>query len=265
MSGSNSSPPAAVPPTPVLTPENDQPLGLTVHGLPTPQDALGAVPGRPLSRPLGRWKMMAVMLICAAPVVASYFTYYVIRPEGRRNFGELITPQRPTPAITATNLQGKTQDLRALKGQWLLVSVAGGACDAACEQHLYLQRQVRESLGKEKARLDWVWLIPDNAPVRTELQPALAQATVLRVPAAELSAWLAPAAGGQTSGQLSDHLYVVDPMGNWMMRLPARLDKAQTPKAKRDLERLLRASASWDIAGRDDIKPPGSVPPAAKP
>ncbi len=256
MSGSNSSPPAAVSSTPVPIAETDQPLGLTVHGLPTPQDALGAVPGRPLNRPLGRWKMLAVMLVCAAPVIASYFTYYVVRPEGRRNFGELITPQRPTPAIIATDLQGKTKDLRALKGQWLLVSVASGACNAACEQHLYLQRQVRESLGKEKARLDWVWLIPDNVPVRAELQPALAETTVLRVPAAQLAAWLAPATGEQ----LSDHLYVVDPMGNWMMRLPARLDKAQTPKAKRDLDRLLRASASWDIAGRDDV-----VPPPAKP
>ncbi len=200
--------------------------------------------------------MLAVMLVCAAPVIASYFTYYVVRPEGRCNFGELITPQRPTPAIAATDLQGKTQDLRTLKGQWLLISVAGGACNAACEQHLYLQRQVRESLGKEKARLDWVWLIPDNAPVRAELQPALAETRVLRVPATELAAWLAPATGEQ----LSDHLYVVDPMGNWMMRLPARLDKAQTPKAKRDLDRLLRASASWDIAGRDDVVPPPVKP-----
>ncbi|MGH8847698.1 MAG: hypothetical protein ACREXQ_10740, partial [Polaromonas sp.] len=42
----------------------------------------------------GRWKMLAVLLVCAAPVIASYFTYYVVRPEGRRNFGELIDPQR---------------------------------------------------------------------------------------------------------------------------------------------------------------------------
>jgi hypothetical protein len=39
-------------------------------------------------------------------------------------------------------------------------------------------------------------------------------------------------------------------MGNWMMRFPAALDAAGAAKAKRDLERLLRASASWDTAGR---------------
>jgi hypothetical protein len=34
------------------------------------------------------------------------------------------------------------------------------------------------------------------------------------------------------------------------MRFPADLDTASAAKAKRDLERLLRASSSWDQAGR---------------
>jgi hypothetical protein len=195
---------------------------------------------------LGRWKMLAVLLVCAMPVLASYLTYYVIRPEGQRHYGDLIQPQRPLPAVMATGLQGQISNLRALQGQWLLVSVAGGDCDAACERHLYLQRQLRESLGKDKDRLDWVWLISDEAVVPLRLQPALAQATVLRVPQAQLAQWLVPVAGQA----LADHLYVVDPYGNWMMRFPAGLDLATAAKAKRDLDRLLRASAAWDQPGR---------------
>ena len=76
--------------------------------------------------------------------------------------------------------------------------------------------------------------------------PALQDATVLRVAPALLSAWLEPAAGRQ----LIDHLFVVDPMGHWMMRMPAGLDVESAGKAKRDLERLLRASNSWDQPGR---------------
>jgi hypothetical protein len=221
----------------------DHPLDLTVYSMPTPQEALGTASRRTVA---GRWKMLAVMLVCAAPVIASYFTYYVVRPEGRRNFGELIDPQRPTPDLQATTLDGKSVNLRSLKGQWLLMSVAGGACDAACQNNLYLQRQLRESLGKEKARVDWIWLVNDDAPVPAPLLPALKEATVLRVPAQELATWLAPAAGQG----LPAHLYVVDPMGNWMLRFPPALDKAGAAKAKRDVERLLRASASWDEAGR---------------
>lgn len=192
----------------------------------------------------GRWKMLAVLLVCAAPVVASYFTYYVVRPEGRRNHGELIEPQRPLPPLAAVAPDGSRIELPALKGQWLLVSVAGGACDSACQQHLYFQRQLRESLGREKDRLDRVWLINDAAPVPDALKPALLESTVLRV--SGLEQWL-QAAPGQ---RLQDHLYLVDPIGNWMMRFPANMDAAGAAKAKRDLERLMRASSSWDKEGR---------------
>lgn len=221
----------------------DSPLGLTVHSMPTPEQMAGGDGARTR---LGRLKMLAVLLVCAAPVLASYFTYYVIRPSAHKSYGELIEPQRALPAILAQGLDGQSLALPSLKGQWLLISVAGGACDEACEKHLYLQRQLRESLGKDKDRLDWVWLVPDQAPVRPALLPALGQATVLRVAPEGLNAWLSPAAGQA----LADHLYLVDPMGHWMMRFPARLDLAGAAKAKRDLERLMRASAGWDEAGR---------------
>jgi hypothetical protein len=39
-------------------------------------------------------------------------------------------------------------------------------------------------------------------------------------------------------------------MGNFMMRFPAGLDRDGAARAKRDLERLMRASSSWDQAGR---------------
>lgn len=229
-------------PAPVTPQSPDRPLGLTVHDLPDPQQAAATASGTRM----GRIKMLLILLVCASPVIASYFTYYVIRPEGRRNHGELIDPQRPLPAIAGTTLEGQELPLARLKDQWLLVSVAAGACDAACQQNLYFQRQLRESLGREKERLDRVWLISDAAPVPETLRPALEGATVLRVPAEQLSAWLVPATGRQ----LSEHLYVVDPMGHWMMRLPAGMDVAGAGKAKKDLARLLRASSSWDQPGR---------------
>jgi hypothetical protein len=221
----------------------DEPLGLTVHSMPSPNQALQ---GDERRTRLGRLKMMIVFLCCAAPVIASYFTYYVIRPEGRRVYGELVDPQRPLPAIAATAPDGTATTLRSLKGQWLIVAVADAACDALCERQLYLQRQLRESLGREKDRMDRVWLVSDAAPIPERLANGLRGATVLRVPAASLSQWLAPAAGHA----LADHFFVVDPLGNWMMRFPARMDAEGAARAKRDLERLLRASSSWDEPGR---------------
>lgn len=233
MSGSNSSDHAA----------HAEGLGLTVHSMPAPaldEDA------RTRS---GRIKMLLVLLVCAAPVVASYLTYFVIRPEARSNYGELIMPTRglpPADRLPLTDLQGQPVDPAALKGQWLLVVVAGGDCDARCERLLYLQRQLRETLGKERDRVDKLWLVSDARPIRPEVMAAIGApvpATVLRVPAEALARWLAPTAGRA----LEDHLYLVDPMGEWMMRLPPEPEPA---KVKRDVEKLLRASASWDRAGR---------------
>lgn len=190
--------------------------------------------------------MMLVLLMCAAPVVASYLMYYVVRPDGRAVYGTLIEPQRPLPDLLGMAPDGSQVNLRMLKGQWLLVTVGSGACDPDCQQHLYMQRQLRESLGKEKDRVDRVWLIDDAAPIPASLGPALHGAAVLRVPMLPLAQWLQADKGHA----ISEHLYLVDPLGNWMMRFPARLDMAGAAKAKRDLDRLLRASASWDTEGR---------------
>jgi cytochrome oxidase Cu insertion factor (SCO1/SenC/PrrC family) len=213
---------------------------MTVHSMPTPDLSERRTAS-------GRLKMLLVLLVCATPVIASYLTYFVIKPQGRTNYSELITPPRELPqSLALRNLAGEPVEATGLRGQWLLIVVAGGACDAACEKHLYIQRQLRETLGREKDRVDKVWLIPDAATPGSVLLNAISlgdPATVLRADASQLSAWLAPA-GGQ---RLEDHLYLVDPMGQWMMRTPVDPDPA---KLKRDLERLLRASASWDQPGR---------------
>ena len=227
------------------TKPSPHPLEMTVHSLPQ-SDAAAIDTDMAQRTKSGRWKMLMVLLLCASPVIASYFAYYVIRPEGRRNFGELINPQRIVPNLNATSLDGKSVNLQTLTGQWLLVSVSGGACDALCQKHLYLQRQLRESLGKEKDRLDWVWLVSDAAPIAPAILPAMKDATVLRMPAEQITTWM-QAAQGQ---QLADHLYLIDPMGNWMMRFPPGLDAAAAKKAKSDIDRVMRASASWDKAGR---------------
>lgn len=232
MSGSNSSNPDSA--------AGPEPLALTVHSLPVAE-----LPAARRTR-VGRLKMLLVLAVCASPVVASYFTYFVIRPQGEARHANLVEPQPLPAALPLRTLDGAAVDAATLRGQWLLVTVGSGACDADCERRLYLQRQLREMTGRERDRIDKVWLVVDDAPLREPLRAALQAApavTVLRVPRDALQRWLQPAPGAA----LESHLYVVDPMGNWMMRAPPSPEPAEL---KRDLERLLRASASWDRAGR---------------
>jgi hypothetical protein len=233
MSGSNSSNPAE---------SLAEPLQMSVHTMPR----LDLAAQRRTT--MGRWKMLLVLLVCAAPVIASYLAYYVIRPQGRSNYADLIEPARAMPlALPMQDLEGRAVDGHTLLGQWLLIVVAPAACDSGCEKRLFAQRQLREMTGRERDRIDKIWLITDDAPLRSELREALSAAPstrALRVRAADLASWLAPAPGES----LESHLYLVDPMGRWMMRAPAMLDAS---RFKRDLERVLRAAAPWDQAGRD--------------
>lgn len=233
MSGSKSSAPDAAPAV--------DPLGLTVYDLAETEAAEAQRRTRS-----GRVKMLFVLLICAAPVIASYFTYFVIRPDARTNYGALIQPSKTLPELTLQTLEGGATSLRSLRGQWLLVAVGPSACETACERRLYAQRQLREMLGRERDRLDKIWLVTDDGEPRPALRDAMRAepaVIVLRYPREKLLQWLAPEPGRQ----VDEHLYLVDPMGEWMMRFPVDFDPA---KVKRDLERLLRASASWDRAGR---------------
>ncbi len=96
------------------TPDTSHPLGMTVYDLPLPAEVAQADAKR---TSIGRFSMLLVLLACAAPVVASYITYYWVRPEARRNFGELIQPTRSTPAIEVERLDGTKMILTELKGQ----------------------------------------------------------------------------------------------------------------------------------------------------
>lgn len=222
-------------------PHSDQVLELAVHSLPKPGDAANTA----LS---GRLKLLAILLACSLPVLVACFVFYVVRPQGQAGFGELITPVRPVPQAQGLRLDGVPVPLPSLKAQWLLVKVDGGACVQDCQKQLTVLRQFRLMLGKDMDRLDWLWLVNDQAPVAPALAASLTHdgATVLRVDPDILKLWLPNAAGKAPQ----DYIYVVDPMGNTMMRFPSLLDSVAAAKARRDMTHLLRASLAWDPPGR---------------
>jgi hypothetical protein len=214
---------------------------MTVHSLTAPQ--VPDTVGRTRS---GRIKMLLVLLVCATPVLASYFMYFVVRPDARSNYGTLIQPTRGLPPLALHTLDGVPATADSLKGQWLLAMVGPADCPMACQQRLYAQRQLREMLGRERDRVDKVWFVTGEGEPSATLLAALGDDPalhILRTPRDAVAGWLAPAPGAA----LDDHLYLIDPMGEWMMRFPPDADPA---RVKRDLERLLRAAASWDRAGR---------------
>lgn len=185
---------------------------------------------------MGRWKLFAVIAVCAAPMIASYLTYYVIKPEGRTNYGALIDPKsHPMPALGATALDGRPLGLEAYKGKWIILQVADAECKESCRKHLHDMRQLRLAQGKDMDRIERVWLITDEAPLETMLMREYDGTHMLRVNPERVKTWLPTLPGGKAE----DHIYMVDPLGNLMMRFPKDADPN---KIKRDLSKLLKAS-----------------------
>jgi peroxiredoxin len=184
---------------------------------------------------LARLKLALILLACAAPVIASYFTYYVIRPEGRINYADLIEPQRPSGGLAVRSLAGETEALSQLRGKWLLITAAPADCPGDCADRLYQMRQVRLMTGRERERVVRVWLVTDQ---NTPSAALLAEHEGLEVRRVDPQAFasLFPAGEGSTTDR---HVFIVDPAGNLMMRFPQGADPA---RMKKDLSKLLRAS-----------------------
>lgn len=172
--------------------------------------------------------LFLIAAVSAFPLVAACFAYYFWQPEKRMNHGELIAPTR-LPSAALPTLEGGSFDLASLKGQWILLQVDGGACDELCRSRLYTLRQVRLAQGKDMDRLARVWLISDTQRPPANLLADYEGTRVVLAAGSPLLAALPTTSPG--------HLYVIDPMGNLMMRYGENPNPSGIIK---DLGRLLR-------------------------
>lgn len=183
--------------------------------------------------------LAALVLVAALPVAASYLAYYAWPPRGRVNHGELLTPV-PLPATPLAGVADRSAyDATQLRGRWTLVYAGPGHCPATCERALYAARQARLAQGKEMGRVERLWLVTDAETPRPALLEPHRGLQLARADSGWLGA-LPDSAGGE-------HLFLVDPLGNAMMRFDADA-VAEIRGLVRDLGRLLKYSA----LGRDD-------------
>jgi hypothetical protein len=161
-------------------------------------------------------KILLIALVCAAPIVLGTAAYLLEwAPGARSNYGELL---RPKPVA----------GFEPLRGKWVLVMFDAAACDAYCEKKLYFMRQVRRAQGKDMDRVERLWVLTDGGRPRAEILPGI-EGT--RIDKGEAQAVF--------PGRPADHVYLVDPLGNLMLRFPRDPDPSGMIK---DLQRLLKYS-----------------------
>ena len=173
--------------------------------------------------PRGRLKLLAIGAFFALPVLTAWIAWWLhLAPGATGNYGTLLSPQ---PVAAAP--------LAALRGRWVLVQFDGGACDSGCERKLYIMRQIRRAQGGEMGRVERLWFVTDGVQPRAELLAAIAGTEVVLGAAAQAAAF------PPGEGSVKDHIFLVDPIGNLMMRFPRDPDPSRMIK---DLQHLLKVS-----------------------
>jgi hypothetical protein len=184
---------------------------------------------------------MLVLLgaISLAPFVASLLLYYFWKPQAFTNYGALITAV-PLSGIPIQVRDGKPFRVGELRGKWILLMVDSGDCDDYCQSKLYVMRQIRLTQGKDQERIERVWLIPDGMRPSPSLEAEYRGTRMILSASDDFLARL-PAPDSPR-----DHIYVVDPFGNLMMRFPRNVDPN---RMKRDIDRLMKISGGWIQTG----------------
>ncbi|HXZ50128.1 MAG TPA: hypothetical protein VEG27_14000 [Usitatibacter sp.] len=177
-----------------------------------------------------RTKLALIAALFAAPIVASTLVYLFGHPAATANHGELLLPPATVSAGEFTLASGKPFSFAELRGRWILATSDSGACGTSCGAKLLAMRQVRLALGRDAERVARVLVVDDGrVPDAAVLAPYEGTEAVV----APKGSSLAAGAGDR------EHVYLVDPHGNVMMRWGA----ADDPRGMiKDLERLLKAS-----------------------
>ena len=174
----------------------------------------------------GRRQLVALAALFFVPLAVAFWLYYGPtdwRPAGGSNKGDLIDPARPLPAVSLPMADGSQSGTGFLRGKWTMLYVGDGACDERCRKALYLTRQSRTALNKDMDRIQRVFLATGDAARRRVPRagtPGPAGAASCRD---RIAARLVEPIPAYVDGPVgTPSIYVVDPLGNLMMRTDRR-------------------------------------------
>jgi cytochrome oxidase Cu insertion factor (SCO1/SenC/PrrC family) len=190
-----------------------------------------------------RQNLLLLLAVFALPVVVATLMYVTgWKPSSTANHGELIQPARFIEEVSMQSIDTKPVKFSELRGKWTMVYFDTSECPEECVKQLYNMRQTHISQGKEQDRIQRIFILTDARAVES-LKTKLADYPGMLVWTAERSALnkLTQDFGieaTKTSGQ--GYIYLLDPMGNLMMRYLPGIDPAGMRK---DLVRLLKYSS----------------------
>lgn len=194
---------------------------------------------QPASPVRNRVFLILLIALFIAPLLGAWLLVGHWRPGSTSNHGELLNPARPIAHLRVQQPNGDPLDERYLQDRWTLIYINPvSGCDSHCQDSLYKIRQLRLALGKDRGRVQRLFMMAD-------------------MPTTNLLGWLSKEHGDMPVGiadaptlqflnrafsesALSeDWFYLVDPLGNLVMRYRTQSNPRDILD---DLEHLLKFS-----------------------
>lgn len=190
-----------------------------------------------------RLSLALVLVMFAAPLILAWLVFTVFpdwKPGTTTNHGDLIQPVRPMPDFELETLQGTAIDGTFLRGKWTILYLAKGACDRPCIKQLYNIRQIRLAQGQNIDRLQrlMLWNVEGVSDGQRQELRAHFPGQVI-APMADAEALLGVFNLDERNPFAAGRVYLVDPLGNLMMKYEADAEPGGVIK---DLEKLLKYS-----------------------
>jgi hypothetical protein len=187
-------------------------------------------------RARGRRQFLMIAALFLLPVIVAFAMYYgkLWRPAGSSSKGELVSPARPLQVAGLRTPDGKDAGPGIFTDKWTLIYIGDGACDADCKQALVFARQTRLALNNEMTRVQRFFFATGHCCDQDYLAREQAGVIVYDATSPAAQALLA-----QFPGDRARSLYIVDPLGNLMMRHDAG---TTTKGLLEDLKKLLKLS-----------------------
>jgi len=200
----------------------------------------------PINRTRSRIQFVLLGVLFFAPFVLAYSAFWLFpdwTPEGRVNYGQLITPVQPAPVLALRDAEGKALAGDPLRNKWTLVQLVNGDCDEACRRELILTRQMVAALGVKRERVQRLLIAADGVDVAALKARYGGEQPDLQ--------WLrdtpANAAAAFFAGTPAHSVMLIDPLGNWLMIYPHAADEAAVKEdfkgMQKDINKLLRLSS----------------------
>lgn len=182
-----------------------------------------------------------MVFLFGLPYLAAFYYYFNSDKINlvQSNYGTIISPARPIPDVDLTKLDNSKFKLSSLKGKWILFSIGSSSCNQDCIDNIYKVRQLKKAVGQDYKRISKLFFLTDTKNIKSfkRLLKEYSGMDVIIPSGHDYNKYLANFKYKELD--LENSVFIIDPLGNYMMIYPKGSDASKMVK---DIERLLKVS-----------------------